>query len=473
MDTDHFLTVLSRHSGACFLLPSGDVITYETLVHAVEWNVDRLRERGYGARGGKQQIIACEASLGWRVVPVLLAALYCRVTVVPVDPFRSPALTRDIEEEVGPELVIGQAHVDHAGKLQHLPAVFPKRRSTLKDVALVLYTSGTSGFPKGVMLTYRNIWSNVEDILHYFSLDAQDRLLLLRPLVHASAITGELLPALYGGAAIMMKPDELTPLSAVRELAEQEITVCCLTPTVAAGLAHFAPRYDIAKIRQLVLSGEPLRQLQKEKIRHAFPMSQLGNAYGLTEASPRVSCKLCLEDADPVECVGTPLSRIGIRIVDENGQPAMSGSRGLLMVSGPNVMKGYFADEEATADKLDGNWLHTGDIASWSGDELLVFGRSDDLIIRGGLNIHPTELEAALLVIDGIEDALVFGHTGENGVKIHAWVTAEPGLDQQEVVRRIVQNQQDTRLWPDVIEVKPALPKTPSGKTIRPRERRM
>ncbi len=470
MDTEQFLDRLTRHSGPCFLHPSGDKVTYESLLQAVTWNADRLREMGYGSRGGKQQVVACQASLGWRAVPVLLAAMHCRVTVVPVDSFRSPTLTRNVLEEIGPELVIEQSHVDQAGRLQALPTMFPKRRSALNDIALILYTSGTSGFPKGVMLTYRNIWSNLEDIVRYFTLDARDRLLLLRPLIHASAITGELLPALYYGAAIVVKPDELTPLGAVRELVEQRITVCGLTPTVAAGLAHFATRCDVSTVRQLVLSGEPLRQLQKEKIRKAFPSAQIGNAYGLTEASPRISCKLQLADDDPIECVGSPLAQVDIQVVDEQGQPTAPGTRGMLTVTGPNVMAGYYGDEEATARKLDTDgWLATGDSASWEHGELFVYGRTDDLIIRGGVNVHPTELEAALVAMAGIHDALVFGRNEASGVKIHAWVTADPELDQHEVVRRIVQSQQDMRLWPDVIEVKAELPKTASGKIMRPK----
>ncbi|GIQ69318.1 long-chain fatty acid--CoA ligase [Xylanibacillus composti] len=469
MDTEQFLTVLSGHSGACFLFPSGDAAAYESLTQAIAWNVERLRESGYGSRGGKQQVIACQISLGWRAVPVLLAAMQCRVTVVPVDSFRNPQLTRKALEEIGPELVIAQAHVDQTGRLQALPTVFPKRRSSLQDVALILYTSGTSGFPKGVMLTYRNLWSNMEDILRCFPLGAEDRLLLLRPLVHASAITGELLPALYCGAAIAVKPDELTPLGAVRELAAQRITVCCMTPTVASSLAHFAPRCDMSTVQQLVLSGEPLRKLQKERIRAAFPGARIGNAYGLTEASPRVSCKLQLADDDPVECVGAPLARVDIRIVDGQGNPVSPGCRGMLTVSGPNVMKGYFGDAAATAVKLDQGWLKTGDIASWREGELFVYGRADDLIIRGGVNVHPAELEQVLLEVEGVREALAFGHMEDSGVKIHAWVTADPELDRHEVLRRIVQNQQDTRLWPDVIEVKRELPKTASGKVMRPR----
>ncbi len=470
MDTNQWMSALSRHRGICFPGSPEGGITYPDLFDLVNRNVETLRQMGYGrAERGGQPAIALHVSLGWRAVPLLLAAFCCRITAVPVDPFRNPALTRSILEQVRPELVLDDRFVDERGRLHRALSAFPAYQDALRDVALILYTSGTTGFPKGVMLTYDNLWSNLADILRYFPIRAEDRLLLVRPLTHASAVTGEMLPALFRGCAIVMKSNELTPLASVREIEAQGISVCCTTPTVAASWAHFASRYDVSGLKRLVLSGEALRPRQKQNIFAAFPGAAIGNAYGLTEASPRVSCKLRLTADEDVACVGFPLRQVRWRILDRQGDPAGEGVSGTLAVAGPNVMKGYYGEARETAAKIRDGWLLTSDLASSRDGQLYVYGRADDLIIRGGVNIHPVEVESALLEIEGIHEALVFGKEDRDRVRIHAWVVADPELNPAEVYQRILKHPSDTRLWTDVIEMKSALPRTASGKLLRPK----
>lgn len=472
LNTDDFLNALSQHRGVCFLSSKGHEVSYEKLMQAIEWNALVFQKLGYGRSRAGQPMIAVNVLLGWRAVPILLAAFMQQITVVPVDPYRNPQLTYQIIGEIRSELILDRHHADMEGRLQQdlIPNIVPQSRMELGDVALILYTSGTTGFPKGVMLTYSNLWSNLSDILNYLAIGLMDRLLMVRPLTHASAITGELLPALYRGSSIVMKPNEATPLSAIREIDEQRISLVCTTPTVAAALAHFAAKFDVSSLRCVMLSGELLLKAPLAKIRQAFPHATIGNAYGLTEASPRISCLTHMRDSDALDCVGEPLSHVQVKIANASGEAVRDGSRGVLWVCGPNIMKGYYQDEQATERKLKDGWLLTSDLATLRGGELFIHGREDDVIIRGGVNIHPYEVESYLLEMDGISEALVFGRQEDHGMKMSAWVVAEPALERQEIYRCILRLQPDSRLWPDVIEIKSHLPKTPSGKLIRPKQ---
>jgi long-chain acyl-CoA synthetase len=454
------------------LEPYGHEVSYQELIRAVEWNSVVFRKLGYGTGGRGQPVIALNVLLGWRAVPILLAALLQRITVVPVDTFRNPGLTGQILSTARPELMLDTQHTDEQGRLRLglIPGIFPRSLPELEDVALIMYTSGTSGFPKGVMLTYANLWSNLSDILGYFDIGAGDRLLLVRPLTHASAITGELLPGLYNGSPIVIKPNDATPLSAIREIVERRISVLCTTPTVAAALARIAFRHDVSGLRRIILSGEMLLETPLSKIREAFPETAIGNAYGLTEAAPRISCLTDLSEGSGLQSVGKPLRSVRLKIADESGETAVEGSRGVLWISGPNIMKGYFRDDTATAGKLKDGWLVTSDLASFHEGELFVHGRADDVFIRGGINIHPLEIESYLLEIDGISEALVFARQEDKGTRISAWVVAAPELDRHDIYKRVLSHQPDSRLWPDVIEVKTSLPKTPSGKLLRPKQ---
>ncbi|GMX63881.1 long-chain-fatty-acid--CoA ligase LcfB [Paenibacillus elgii] len=470
LDTYGFMNVLAQRRGVCFVHADDGEETYERLHEMIDWNCRALRK--LGCTTGRGGCVALNVLLGWRAVPVLLAALREGVPVVPVDPFRSPELTARVLKEVRPLLVLNQEQLETDGRiaLSRVLETPPYRQGSVPSgVALIMYTSGTGGFPKGVMLTYRNLWSNVTDILGYFGLRPEDRLMLVRPLTHASAITGELLPALYCGCSIAVKPHDVSPLRVIRDIEEQRPTVLCTTPTVASAFTHFADRYDVTSLRSIMLSGELLLSSHYERIAPAFPSAAVGNAYGLTEASPRVSCQPDIRQADSLRCVGRPLRQVKVKIAGSGGEPLPEGERGELWVSGPNVMLGYYGDEPATRRKLQDGWLRTSDLASVHGGMLYVHGRADDLIIRGGVNVHPAEIESFLLGIEGVTEALVFGRRDAHGMRAVAWLVTEPGLERSDVYRRILRAKRDARLWPDAIEIKSALPKTSSGKLIRPR----
>ncbi|SEF86964.1 class I adenylate-forming enzyme family protein [Paenibacillus sp. UNC499MF] len=472
MDAKLFFRQLSDHSGLCAVDGTHE-ISYSRITELAQIHAGMLETAGLGAdpiRG--QRAVAVDISIGWRAIPLFLAALRQKVTLVPVDPARNPGLTDKVLGWIAPDSYITPALVNEDGVIRSgLQRAAAAPREELRDVAAVLYTSGTTGRPKGVMLTYDNIWSNVGSILGYFKPDREDRLYLFRPLTYASALTGELLPSLFRGAAVYFRPPDTNPLSTMKSIRQDGITILGTTPTVAATFARFRKRYDFGSLRVLMLSGECLTVRQAELIAEAFPDAAVWNAYGLTEASPRISC--LTETGAFLErkgCVGKPLAgvEVEVRVEEAEGRTAADGEEGVLYVRGPNVMKGYYGDPAATSSKIRGGWLRTGDRAAIRKGEIYILGRADSLIIRGGVNMDPSEIESELMKLGGIKEALVFADSSEGRTRVHAWITCEQGIPMKQIRSRIIHEIKDSRLWPDVIELKEELPKTASGKLIRP-----
>ncbi|MFD2673315.1 class I adenylate-forming enzyme family protein [Marinicrinis sediminis] len=473
MKMPDMLTLIAGHTGP-FCKTEGRVVSYPALTKAVQWNVAALEKLGFAhdrEREG-QPLLGLDIALGWRSVPVLLAAFALRVTVMPIDPGRNPRLAESQLAQTSPALTVHSQMIDEDGCMVNFPEVFPIWHQELADTAVLMYTSGTSGHPKGVMLTYDNLSCNAAAILGYLNLQSADCLYLLRPLTHASSLTGELLPALVRGCVLVMKSQDQPPLTAIREMAQTESTILCTTPTVAARLSHFANRYDLSSLRHLYVSGERLSASHFHRIQTGFSHARIGNAFGLTEASPRISCKRVIEDDADLDNVGTVLPDVQIRIVNDHGELLPDGERGHLQAAGPNIMKGYFRDPTATTARLQGGWLATGDIASIRDGELYVHGRADHMIVRAGINVDPLEIESWLLQLDEVEEAVVFGKldTGDvrNGMRVHAWIVPQAAVKESELYDRILSHLTDSRLSIDHLVFKQELPKTSSGKQIRP-----
>lgn len=472
IDTSTFLAKLREHDGIAIWKDKRSSISFAELVEAIEFNSNVFEQLGYvfSNRDRGQLVILVDVSLGWRFIPIVIAAMNLKITVIPLDRYHSPIQSKEIMLSFPSELVLDEMNVSEAGQIKaeqcsHLNrCVF----EPLNDVAFLLYTSGTTGHSKGVMLTYHNIWSNVSDIIDYFNLSKRDRLLIMRPLTHASAITGELLPALFAGSSIVVKKNDQFPLTSLKELDESRTTVFCASPTVVRNLSHFADRYSLTSLRLVVLSGEILTQSYFQHIAKAFPQAQIWNVYGLTEASPRVSVWKGQRNQYRTGCVGKPLKNVSIQVVDHDRNPVGEGVKGELIVSGLNVMKGYYNDSEMTHQKVQDDWLYTGDIASIRNDFLYIHGRKDNMLIRGGNNVFPVEIEERLLSHPKVLDAYVFGKRKQDGtLKIYAWVTSSSDIKARDLHQFLIEENVEPRLRPDRIELKKDLPRTPSGKLKR------
>lgn len=293
-----------------------------------------------------------------------------------------------------------------------------------QKAAVVLFTSGSIGDPKGVMLSEQNLIANIESIGAYFPIGKEDTILIARPLYHACVLTGEFLLALCKGARIVFSSEPFQPLNVLTLMKKHKVTVYGSTPTLLSNLARFVRKQDDLSVKLLSVSGECMTEGMAKAIRNGFPNADVYCGYGLSEASPRVAyLPADLFDAVPT-VTGIPVSDVKVRLIDTAGNlichPFQMGE---LLVQGSNVMLGYFNDPEHTANVLVDGWLHTGDLAYWDRlGRLCVQGRKDDMIIRAGMNVYPSEIENVLSKDLRIKDVLVYGYekndTQEIGLKI-------------------------------------------------------
>ena len=310
------------------------------------------------------------------------------------------------------------------------------------DVINMQYTSGTTGFPKGVMLSSRNIVNNAYALAQMLDYTPADRLCLCVPLFHCFGCVIGVLGAYTHGAAIC----PLEAFDARRVLATVERERCTAlygVPTMfLAELEHpdFA-RFDLASLRTGVMAGSLCPEPLMRRVMTAMHLSEITIAYGLTEASPGIT--MTPRDASVAlrsQTVGVALPELEVKVVDPaTGSTLPAGERGELCVRGYNVMKGYYNNARATAAAIDqDNWLHTGDEASVDGDGYFqITGRIKDLIIRGGENIAPKEIEDCLREHPCVSDAYVYGMPDEFfGEAVAAAVRSKTGApgDSEELI---------------------------------------
>lgn len=330
----------------------------------------------------------------------------------------------------------------------------------LSDVALVLCTSGTTGAPKGAMITHHNLRTNLMDIEQYFAITNHDTIFIARPLYHCAVLTGEFLTALCQGVNISFYNGEFNPVHLMNEISSWRATVFCGTPTLLYHLCRIAgKRPDVRlPLKTMAISGECMTEPVARAIRAVFPSCSIYNVFGLTEASPRVSALPPEEfDAYP-QSVGYPLSSITAKI--HNGE---------LLVKGESVMKGYYRDSAMTTMTIENGWLHTGDAAeSDSSGRLTIRGRLDSLIIRAGMNIYPQEVENALKSDARITEVLAYGERGAGVTqRLCVQVTAD-GLSKAELLT-LCQKLLPKYAIPDAAEIVESIPRNASGKILRPK----
>ncbi|MEH6989548.1 class I adenylate-forming enzyme family protein [Cytobacillus firmus] len=437
-------------------------VTYKELVKSAERNCAILKKYF------RNQVILLDISLGWRIVPIIIGALIAKITIVPVDLSKNPSIAKLFPSS----LVLTNTNVNAEGEITQDVTNHIQLRSKdpeLKEVAYIMFTSGTTGKPKGIKLTFDNIFSNVTNIIQYAELNRDDNVLIIRPVTNISAITGELIPSLLAGSSIYIKDPQSSPLSALNIISDFNINTVFTTPSLALKIISFDKKHKINTINLIVLSGERLTKDVYKKLIDHHPKLKVWNAYGLSEASPRISVKKIKDNCFETGCVGKPLKDVNIKIIDEEGRPVKEGQAGELLVHGPNIMAGYYQNGSLTKDKLVNGWLSTGDIAYMYNQELYIQGRKDNMIIKWGMNIFPEEIEEAICKHPEITHAIVFPIYQNNQVIINAKVIKTPGsqLTAEKLLSYMVTNYKDSRLWIDNVTFEESLSVTQSGKISR------
>ena len=339
------------------------------------------------------------------------------------------------------------------------------------DVINIQYTSGTTGFPKGVMLTHNNVVNNGNIIAETMKLTHEDRMCIPVPFFHCfGCVLGTMAAVTHGATMVIVEQFEPTRvLSAVQD---EKCTVLHGVPTMfIAELNHpdFG-KYDTSTLRTGIMAGSTCPIEVMKRVIEDMGAEEITICYGLTESSPVISQT---KTDDPIEkrvsTVGKPHPNVEVKIIDPVTKEEMdAGEPGELCTRGYHVMKGYYNNPEATREAIDEDgWLHTGDIARLDEDGYLdITGRIKDMVIRGGENIYPREIEEFLYTYPGVEDVQVVGVPDEKyGEELMAWVIPKEGAEiRTEDVREFCKGAISHYKIPRYIELTDAYPMTASGK---------
>jgi steroid-24-oyl-CoA synthetase len=303
---------------------------------------------------------------------------------------------------------------------------FPDTAIAEDDPAVIFYTSGTTGRPKGAISTHRNMVANLQNTL-YNSVAAamanpgtatmggsgQTVGLLTSPLFHVSGCHSSLVVGLLGGVKLVIPEGRFDPDTALQLIEDEGVTVWATVPTMVWRVCDHPARhdYDTSTVTTVAFGGSPSADELQRKIRETFPnVTSTSNAYGLTESSS-VATVINGQDAiDKPESVGPPVPVVDIAIVDLGGDQVARGRTGEVLIRGPIIMPGYWNNPEATAEAIIDGWLHTGDIGYLDEDGFLfITDRAKDMIIRGGENIYCVEIEQRIVDHPAVADAAVIG----------------------------------------------------------------
>lgn len=308
-----------------------------------------------------------------------------------------------------------------------------------EDESFIIYTSGTTGEAKGVILTHKNHFWNTINYTIAYQMDENDVELALTPMFHSSTM-GRIFTYIFTGATFITS-DHFDPVQAMELINQHQVTSITQTPTMYAALLNLPRKdhYHTSSVKRIVSGAAPISPEMKGELAQLFPHAGIFDLYGLTEASPGVTILGPYDPPEKINSVGKPMMSVTIKVVGEGGELLPSGESGEIICRGPNVMKGYYKNEATTQEVLKGGWLYTGDVGKIDQDGYLYLtGRKKELIISGGENVYPAEVEAVLQRHPLILEAAVIGVPDEYwGESVKAIVVPKPGktLTEKEVIK--------------------------------------
>jgi len=431
-----------------------------------------LHELGVGAG----DVVAVKLRNRVEFVVVMFATWRLGATVTPVNPSLTEAeVVRQLEAS-GARLLVVEDGASTPGGVVTLavgnlyakgpgwdgpPLVDPSA------LALLIFTSGTTGVPKGVMLDHANLDAMAEMGRQALGVGPADRCLLILPLFHVNGIVVSALMPLLAGASVVIA-ERFDPGTFFATVEHQRPTFFSAVPTIYTILAALPDdvRPDTSSVRFGICGAAPASAelLGRFEARYGFPLIE---GYGLSEAT-------CASTINPVDgerragTVGIAFPGQRIRIIDEAGTEVPTGADGQVTIAGPNVMRGYLGRADETARVIIDGWLHTGDVGHLDTDGYLrLVGRSKDMIIRGGENIYPKEIEDILTSDPTVLEAAVVGVPDDKwGETVAAYVQPRPGHTiNPEVLHALCASKLAGYKRPTSITVMDAIPKNPVGKT--------
>lgn len=342
--------------------------------------------------------------------------------------------------------------------------------TSAEDTAVILYTSGTTGRPKGAQLTHANLFLNCAIVVpKLLPIGGEAVALATLPLFHSFGQTAIQNALIAAGGSFSLLP-RFSPEQAFEIMERDRVSVFAGVPTMYFALLHHqaARAYDLAALRFCLAGGAPMPIEVLQAFETRFGVAIL-EGYGLSETSPVASFNM-LDRARKVGSIGYPVWGVAMQVVDAHGTALPDGERGELCIRGHNVTKGYWNRPEATRESLRNGWFHTGDIGYRDTDGCyFIVDRKKDLILRGGFNVYPREVEEVLYAHPAVMEAAVIGIPDpRHGEEVKAIVVRKPGaaLDEAEL-RAYCKEKLAAYKYPRVIEFRDALPKGPTGKILK------
>ena len=346
-------------------------------------------------------------------------------------------------------------------------APFPPQDCDPDTPCLILYTGGTTGIPKGAMLTHKNILYTAQNVCYHERTNSKDRGLCFLPLNHVFAGNHIMNSLLYSvGTLVLHNGFDMDEV--ISSIEVNGITRLYAVPTVYIRFLNNPECYP--RLRSVGYSFSAATPMPAEIVRQwksTFGLN-IHEAYGMTESASLVTFNHMYRHK--VGSVGTPAGIVEVRIADQDGRPLPDGEEGEILISGPNVMKGYYNRPEETAKALAGGWLHSGDIGRIDEEGYLhIVDRLKDMIISGGLNVYPTEVENVLYLHESVEECAVVGLAHEEyGEAVTAFVRLKQGAatTQDELVRFCKDHMASYKAPKNVFFVED-FPRTPQGKLLK------
>ena len=339
------------------------------------------------------------------------------------------------------------------------------------DAINIQFTSGTTGLPKGATLSHFNIVNNARHTAKAMALSERDRLCIPVPLYHCFGMVLGVLACAAEGTAMVFPGASFEAEETLRAVQEQRCTALHGVPTMFIAMLEHAEfkRFDLGSLRTGIMAGAPCPTETMRRVIAEMHMSEITIAYGMTETSP-VSFQSDVDDTleRRVSTVGRIFPHLEVKIIDESGQVVPVGKRGELCTRGYSVMLGYWEDPQATQAAIDSaGWMHTGDLATLDAEGYCnIVGRVKDMLIRGGENVFPREIEEFLYSHPKVMEAQVFGIPDPRlGEEVCAWIVLKPGMRAtEEDIREYCRGQIAHYKVPRLVRIVNELPKTVTGK---------
>lgn len=489
----------ARRFGAKAALVSGDVrLTYTQLNDRVNRLASALAGRGV-RKGSKVAVMAYNSH---RLVEAYFACNKLGAVVVPVNYRMVAAEVQYVLAHSDAEvLLFGEHFADVAratavGTLIQMSEAAPAFALCYEalvaagapvepdvdidddDDAFLMYTSGTTGFPKGALLTHKNLWVNTANWIIEIGISSDSVWTAGLPLFHIGGLNG-VLPFFFIGGTVAFETGgtSFDPIRTLRLMSAEKVTHCNFVPTMWQQiLDQDRSAYDLSSLRMAMwgASMAPLRLL--DDMCRAFPGIEIVNAFGQTEMSSNTTFLRGKDAVRKMGSVGHPLVNVEVRVVDDQDRDVAPGEVGEIVYRGPTVLKEYYKDPAATAEAMSGGWFHSGDLVRADAEGYLyVVDRKKDMIISGGENIYPAEVERAIGAHPAVREVAVIGVADPKWVETpKAVVVVREGftLTRDEVIEHC-RKQMASYKKPSYVAFVRELPRNAAGKVLRRELRRL